>query len=59
MVPEIWSSTEFFVILDCFLPFYSPMDPENQSFEEMKKTPGDIIVLHMSTINDNHIMYGS
>ena len=24
-----------------------------------KKTPGDIIILHLSTTNDNHIMYGS
>ena len=23
-----------------------------------KKTPGDIIILHLSTTNDNHIMYG-
>ena len=26
--------TEFFVILDRFLPFYPPMDPENQHFEK-------------------------
>ena len=25
----------------------------------MKKMPGDIVILHMCTINDNHIMYGS
>ena len=25
----------------------------------MKKTPGDIIILHMCNINDNHMMYGS
>ena len=24
-----------------------------------KKTPGDIIILHMCTINDNHLIYGS
>ena len=48
-----------FVILDCFLPFYPPMDPENQNFEKMKKTPEDIIILHKCTINDNHMMYGS
>ena len=24
----------------------------------MKKMPGDIIILHMCTINDNHMMYG-
>ena len=51
--------TEFFVILDHFLPFYPPNNPKNQNFEKMKKTPGDIIILHMCTINDNHMMYGS
>ena len=25
----------------------------------MKQTPGDIIILHMCTINGNHMMYGS
>ena len=33
------------------------MDQENQNFEKMKKTPGDIIVLQMCTINDSYIMY--
>ena len=37
--------TEFFVILDCFLPFYTPMDPENQNFEKKKKMPEDTIIL--------------
>ena len=66
MVPEIWSATDiFFCFLDRFSSFYPPpppapfpMDPENQNFEKMKKPPGDIITLHMCTINDNHIMYG-
>ena len=49
--------TEFFVILDHFLPFYPPMDPENQNFEKMKKTLEDIIILQMFTINDNHMIY--
>ena len=30
---------------------------ENQNFEKMKKIPGDIIILHMCTINENHMMY--
>ena len=57
--------TEFFVILDHFLPFYPPPpnNPKNQNFEKMKKkpnkTPRDIIILHTYTINDNHIMYVS
>ena len=50
--------TEFFVILDCFLPFYPTMDPENQNFEKMKKTLEDIIILQMFTINDSHMIYG-
>ena len=47
MVPEIWIATIFFVILDHFLPFYSPINPKNKNFEKMKKKiPGDIIILH-------------
>ena len=53
MVPE------FFVILDRVLQFYPPNNPKNQYFEKLKKPPGDIITLHMCTINDNHMMYGS
>ena len=51
--------TEFFVIMDCFLPFYPPMDPENQNFDKMKKTLEDIIILQMFAINDSHMIYGS
>ena len=51
--------TEFFLILDHFLPFYPINNPINQNFEKMKKkTPGDII-LHMCTKNYDHMMYGS
>ena len=53
------SSTGFFVILDHFLHFYPPKNPKNQNFDKMKETTGDIIVLHMCTINDNPMMYGS
>ena len=44
-----------------FVPFYCPDNPINQNFEKMKekKTPGDIIILYMCTINDNHMMYDS
>ena len=58
MVPEISRATEFFVILGRFLPFYPPNNPKNQNFEEVKTTPGDIIILHKCTINDSHMMYG-
>ena len=36
-----------------------PNNPENKTFEKMEKNPGDIIILHMSTINKNHVMYDS
>ena len=59
---EAWH-TEFFVILDRFLPFYKKQpknNTKNQNFEKLKKkNPRDIIILHMCTINDNHTMYGS
>ena len=59
---EVWflkykvQQTEFFVILDHFLPFHSHNNPKSQNFEKIKKPPGDIITLHRSTINDNHMM---
>ena len=52
MVPEIKCKGQgllsFWAI---FLPFDPPNNPKNQNFEKMKQTPGDIIILHMSTIN--------
>ena len=60
MDPEILHEmTEIFVILGYFLPFYPTNNPENQNFEIMKKTPGDIILFHMRTINEDHAMYDS
>ena len=62
MVPEILNATEFFVILRYFLSFYLSNNLNNQNFENMKKTkkkPGDIIILHLYTTNENHTMYGS
>ena len=47
---------------DSFFSFwviFCPSTPENQNFEKLKKTTWDVIILHMSTINDNHMMYGS
>ena len=32
---------------------------EKQSFERLEKTPGGISILHMCTINGNHMMYVS
>ena len=72
MVPETWTlwRADFFVILDCFLHFYplpmltipapppTPPPPQKKKFEKMKKLAGDII-LHMCTLNNNHLIYGS
>ena len=41
-----------------FCPFTSNHHPKNQNFE-IKKTPRDIIFLHMCTINDDQMMYVS
>ena len=51
--------TKFFVILDHILHFYPPNSLKNQNFEKVKKRPGDIVISHMFTINDNQMMYGS
>ena len=44
--------TEFFTNLGHFLPFY-PTNNHAKKLERRKKAPGDIILLHMHTINDN------
>ena len=49
--------TETFIILVNFLPFQPPDKPENQNFKT-EKTPEDITILQICTINDNHIIYG-
>ena len=36
-----------------FFALFLPNNLENQNFEKMKKTSGDIILLRMSTINEN------
>ena len=56
MVPEI---LEFCFLNFWFLPFYPTSKSENQSFEKMKKLPGDIIILQICTIIDNRMMCGS
>ena len=50
--------TDFFVILDNFLPFYHPTDPENQNFAKMNNTTENIVILKIHTINDSQMMYG-
>ena len=51
--------TKFFVILVHFLAFDPTNNLKNQSFEKMKKTPEDIINLHLQTTNDDHMINGS
>ena len=51
--------TNFLVILDYFVALLHPNNMKNQNFEKMKKLPGDIIILHMCTTNENHMMYVS
>ena len=59
--------TDFFVNLGHFLPFYQtpppppPNDSENQHFEKKIKKYLDILSLYtyMSTINEDHMIYGS
>ena len=61
MVPEIWSAID--IIFCHFGQFFAllpyPKNLTNQNFGKMIKMPGDIIILHMRTINDNHMIYGS
>ena len=45
-------------ILGHFLPFQPLDNLKNQNFN-IEKTPGDIIILHICTINGNNIMYCS
>ena len=48
--------TKLLVILDHSLPFYNR---QNQNFEKMKNTPGDIIILHKCTKNHDHMLHCS
>ena len=57
MLPEIWSATD--IILCHFLPFYPTTDPQKLKFRKNVKKTGHIILLHMCTINEDHMMYGS
>ena len=49
---NIICNTEFVVILGLFLLLHPRDDPENQSFEKLKKIPRDVTILHMCIIND-------
>ena len=52
-VPETKGATDRIFCL------FTPPPPRKSKFEKLKKTLGDIIILHIGTINHNHMMYGS
>ena len=57
-----WFGTQWkllFFILGYFLHFNLPNSLKNQNFLKMKKTTGDIIILHMCPKNHDHMPYGS
>ena len=49
----------FLSFLGHFLPFYPTIYPKNKIWKKCKNTPGDIILLHICGINEDHMMYGS
>ena len=56
--PEIWSATDrAFCHFGLFFVLLPPNNPENQNLEKWKKCWE--IMLHICTINENHMMYGS
>ena len=61
MFVKIMSATDkfFYYFGRFFLPFYLTNNPKYQYFEKIKETPGDTIILQMSPLNCNHMMYGS
>ena len=60
-VPEIWHVTDVIIIFN-FRPFFAILptnSPQIKIQKTEKKTPEDIIFLHMCTKNYDQIMYGS
>ena len=47
------------LILRHFLPFYHSKNQKSKFWKNEKKVPRAIIILHMFTINDYHMIYGS
>ena len=57
-VPEIWRMK--YVIIFHFGPFFAPLppkQPEKSKFKKMKKTLGDINILHKCTKNHDHMLH--
>ena len=50
--------TEFFVIMDRFLPFYPLWTQKIKIYKKRKKKLKYIIILEMFTVNDSYVIYG-
>ena len=60
MVPEIQGATE--QKLSTFWAIFCPLNPLRTwkiKILTLKKTPGDIIILHICTTTGNHMIYGA
>ena len=56
MLPAIRSATD--IIFRHFGPFFAIMTLKIKIRKKYKRKPGDIILLHMCSINEDHMMYG-
>ena len=60
MVLEISSVTErIFSHFGHFFAHLAPKNPKNQNFEKINTAPGDIMILHKCTKNQDHMLYCS
>ena len=57
IVPGISSTTDQMFCHFGLFTLLPPNNSENQNFDKMKKICGGNIILHMSTINENHMRY--
>ena len=53
-----WDMQNFLSFWSSFCPF-SPLKTQKIKILKLKKTTQDIIILHICTIKNNHMMYGS
>ena len=58
---RVWQTEflSFWAIFALLLPLPPLTTQKIQILKNWKKMPGDIIILHMCTINETHVMYGS
>ena len=60
-VPEIWHVTDiiFIIHFGIYFALLTPNSPKNENFNNNKKAPGDIIILHKCTKNHDYMLYCS